>query len=115
MKLTQGICAESTKIDSDYLLKFDSPKLGNFFFRGFAGLTSISFIEATKNWMLLSYRMNGTNKVLGFFNDTRTVFPIGLQNWYMYSTCEIIYNEPDLLKLKLTQVQTPQTVKLTIV
>ena len=100
----KGICAESSKIDSDYLLKFDAPKLGNFYFRGFAGLTSISYYEPTRKWVILSYRLNGTDALLGFFNDTTTVFPIGLQNWYMYSTCEITYKEPDVVKLKLTQV-----------
>ena len=100
----RGICSGSSKIDSDYLLKFDSPKQGNFYFRGFSGLTSISYYEGQKGWLLLSYRLNGSDAILGIFNDTSTTFPIGLQNWYLRGSCDIINQELIIEKLKLTKV-----------
>jgi hypothetical protein len=100
----RGICLGSTKIDTDYLLKFDKPNFGNFYFRGFAGLSRIAFSPERKSWLLTSYRLNGSSALLGIFNDTLATFPIGLRNWYLYSSCEIIDSVPKVKLVKLTQV-----------
>jgi hypothetical protein len=100
----RGICLGSTKIDTDYLLKYDKPNFGNFYLRGFAGLTRIAYSPDLKGWLLTSYRLNGSNNLLGIFNDTTATFPIGLQSWYLYSDCEIIDDVPKVKILKLTQV-----------
>ena len=56
----KGICGESALgldiIDTDYLLMFGYPHMNSFNFRGFTGLTSIYFEEATQQWILKSAR-----------------------------------------------------------
>ena len=97
----------STKIDVDYFLQFDQPQTGNFYFRGFSGLTSISYSSGgqfSAGWIIKSYRIAGIDSVLGYFNDTMSSFPIGLQNWNLRTNCDILQKEFFVEKLRLSEV-----------
>ena len=98
----KGICDTSTIIDTDYTMIFDSLKLENFYFRGFSGRTVIVFSSIDKGWIIKDYNTNNTEKIFGIFNET--TIPIGLHNWSMFTTCEIVHKELQNVQLKLTRV-----------
>ena len=104
----KGICLGSTMIDSDYFLKFDSPKTGNFFLWGFSGLTSIAYIldgDYANSWVLTSHKLKGPSLILGYYNDKSSAFPIGLKKWQMKTTCEIVTKDFEEVTLKLSKVR----------
>ena len=98
----KGICDTSTIIDTDYSMIFDSSKLENFYFRGFSGRTSIVFSSIEKGWIIKDYKSKETTGILGFFNET--AIPIGLHDWSMFTTCEIMHKKQQNVQLKLTKV-----------
>ena len=100
----KGICDDSTIIDTDYTMIFDSFKLENFYFRGFSGRTVIVYSSIDKCWIIKDYNSNNTEKIYGTFNET--TIPIGLHNWSMFTTCEIVHKELQNVQLKLTKVST---------
>ena len=98
----KGICDDSTLIDTDYSMIFDSLKLENFYFRGFSGRTVIVYSSIYKGWIIKDYSSNNTENIFGIFNET--MIPIGLHNWSMFTTCEIVHKELQNVQLKLTKV-----------
>ena len=98
----KGICDTSTIIDTDYTMIFDSFILENFYFRGFSGRTFIVYSSIDKGWIIKDYNLNSTGRIFGIFNET--TIPIGLRNWSMYTTCEIVHKELQNVQLKLTRV-----------
>ena len=103
----KGICLGSTKIDSDYFLTFDRPLPGHFFLWGFTGLTSIYYNlngEFANSWIINSGKRNGSYSTLGYYNDSSSQFPLGLKNWNMRTTCEVISNTFSERNLKITKV-----------
>ena len=98
----KGICDTSTIIDTDYTMIFDSFILENFYFRGFSGRTFIVYSSIDKGWIIKDYNLNSTGRIFGIFNET--TIPIGLRNWSMYTTCEIVHKELQNVQLKLPKV-----------
>ena len=82
---------------------FDSSKLENFYLRGFSGRNSIVYSSIEKGWIIKDYKsLKETTEILGFFNET--TIPIGLHDWSMFTTCEIMHKKQPNVQLKLTKV-----------
>jgi len=91
-------------VDTDYILKFDSPRLGEFFFRGFSGLSYIIYEVKEQMWSLLSYKdINNKTTLLGYLNETGD-HPIGLHDWHLRTVCDRVSEEFKIHQLKLSTV-----------
>ena len=66
------------------------------------GLTKIVYSSIEKGWIIKDYKSKETTGILGFFNET--TIPIGLHDWSMFTTCEIMHKKQQNVQLKLTKV-----------